>query len=350
MFMYRYFSPRYPPLLLTAKPGLLVAAIVALLLIFGCGEENIDNPLSGSVNEDGKTEKVVSISTPYYPMTLGNRWVYRNPDGSEWTREVAESQNFGTELYHSFSYQPPIEDNQFDSLGFAEYLAYSDRLDRKINLKDIDDVVWQIILESGGGTPNWALGMTCGKDGDREAVCVSKKDSSQPGILTYLFHSNTSVVWHSKLTPLQFPLVPGDAYQSLNFRLKGKHNTPFYFHAYEAEGVISGKISDAPELVETSVDAFEDCLKIQYEASLTSYKTLEFKDVGVIAMIAPDEYLKTVESDTRAELTNLLTHIKPRLGLQTMWLAPGVGPVKIETPNGIAELIDYEVKAVASGQ
>ena len=29
-----------------------------------------------------------------------------------------------------------------------------------------------------------------------------------------------------------------------------------------------------------------------------------------------------------------------------MWLAPGVGPVKIETPNGIAELIDYGIKPV----
>ena len=36
--------------------------------------------------------------------------------------------------------------------------------------------------------------------------------------------------------------------------------------------------------------------------------------------------------------------------LGAVWLAPGVGPVKIETLNGIAELIDYEVKAVASSQ
>ena len=36
--------------------------------------------------------------------------------------------------------------------------------------------------------------------------------------------------------------------------------------------------------------------------------------------------------------------IMPELGFETVWLAPGVGPVKIETPNGIAELIDYEKK------
>ena len=27
-----------------------------------------------------------------------------------------------------------------------------------------------------------------------------------------------------------------------------------------------------------------------------------------------------------------------------MWLARGVGPVKIETPDGMAELIDYDIK------
>jgi hypothetical protein len=38
------------------------------------------------------------------------------------------------------------------------------------------------------------------------------------------------------------------------------------------------------------------------------------------------------------------TKLCTKLGLQTVWLAPGVGPVKIETPHGIAELIDYEIK------
>ena len=51
-----------------------------------------------------------------------------------------------------------------------------------------------------------------------------------------------------------------------------------------------------------------------------------------------------IESDIHVELTDLLMAIMPELGFETVWLAPGVGPVKIETPNGIAELIDYEIK------
>ena len=51
-----------------------------------------------------------------------------------------------------------------------------------------------------------------------------------------------------------------------------------------------------------------------------------------------------IESDIHIELTDLLMAIMPELGFETVWLAPGVGPVKIETPNGITELIDYEKK------
>lgn len=59
-------------------------------------------------------------------------------------------------------------------------------------------------------------------------------------------------------------------------------------------------------------------------------------------------YLETVESEIRKELTDLSLHLTPKLELQTVWLAPGVGPVKIETLHGYAELIDYEIKAVTS--
>ena len=108
--------------------------------------------------------------------------------------------------------------------------------------------------------------------------------------------------------------------------------------------MILGKISDERELVETSAGAFEDCLKIQYEAKQPSYETDEFSVVREIDTVFQDAKLKAVESEIREELTDLLTHLMPKLGLRTVWLAPGVGPVKIETPNGIAELIDYDIK------
>ena len=116
------------------------------------------------------------------------------------------------------------------------------------------------------------------------------------------------------------------------------------------KGGILGKISDDRESVQTPAGAFEDCLKIQYEAKQTSFTTVESRDVLLNLDPMPDRERKSMESAFREELTDLLTYLMPKLGLQTVWLAPGVGAVKIETPNGIAELIDYEIKAVASGQ
>ena len=303
----------------------LVPAFAYILLLFGCGaEETVNTPLA----ENGATDITSApTSSPYFPIALGNRWTYRDPDGSEWSRQVAESEVFDAERYHSFSYEPPIE---LDSIGSAEYLAYFDRLVRRTNLKDIDDAVWETIVESGGGTKNWSLGMSCFQRPGRKPWCVPKKNIFKPGILAYLYRANTSVVWHSKLTLLRYPLFPSQTYKALDLRLRGRNAvTSSYFHAYEAEGVILARVGDDWESVEVPAGVFNECLKIQYEAKLASYKTVEFEDIGRLPMIAPEAHLEAMESVTREELTDLLMHLMPKLGLQTVWLAPGVGPIKI---------------------
>ena len=344
MCIHRFFKRQFPLRCGAGEVGFLPF----ILLVSGCGEEAMDNPLGGSVNEEGKTEKVVPISTTYYPMTIGSRWVYRYADGTEWAREVTETNNYGDNLYHFFSSDPPLQDTQIESLKSPVYVAFLDRLDRRIVHNDINAAIREIIVDSGGETPNWALGMRCSKRGHQKAVCVSKKDRSTPGILTYLYRYNASVTSHSRLTLFPFPLVPGETYNALDLRMKGSYDRPFYIHDFEAEVVILGKIGDDRELVEVSAGEFEDCFKIQYEAKLTSYRTVEFRDIE--RMISPEVYLETIESEIRKELTDLSMHLTTKLELQTVWLAPGMGPVKIETPKGIAELIDYEIKSVASSQ
>ena len=316
----------------------VVAFLFGALLISGCGEEPVDIPIVESVRDE-KPISDVPMSNPYYPMTVGSRWTYRNPDNSEWSREVTESQKFDTELYHSFSYDPPIQDSQLAPLGSAEYSTYGDRLVRTMNLKDINDVVWQIILESGGENPKWRAGVAC-HNGQCKLV---KSILDPPEILTLLFNANTRVTWHSKLTPLRFPLFPNQTYTALKLRLSGRSDKSFSIHAYEAEAMIVGEIGYDRELVEAPAGAFENCLKIQYEAKLTSFTTVEFRDAVWPHIEPPPGELKIIESTLRDELTDLLTYLMPKLGLQTMWLAPGVGPVKIETPDGIAELIDYHI-------
>ena len=166
-----------------------------------------------------------------------------------------------------------------------------------------------------------------------------------------LFKTNPHVASLSKLTPLRFPLLPNQSYTALELRLRSKSVVLDILWEFYADTTIVAAIGNAPELVETPAGTFQDCLKIQYEAGPISINTLQFVDVSVGFPVEPTpEELEAFELTFRDELTDLLAYLMPKLGLQTVWLAPGVGPVKIETPNGIAELIDYNIKAVASSQ
>ena len=314
----------------------LATALFAILLISGCGgEETADKPMVEAIGDEKRNEPVPT-STIYYPMTVGSRWVYRNPDGSEWAREVTETEQFGSNLYHFFSYNPPIQDNQLKCIESAVYATFRDRLILRGNSNDINDAVWQTIRESGSVSHHsWSLGHTF-RDG------VWRRKQKYLDSLVYLYFYRATVDWHSEFALLRFPLVPGQTYKSLNLRLSGRNEGGTHNHAFEAEGVILGKVGDGRELVETPAGAFEDCLKIQYEAKQPALETKEFRNHG--GLPAQGKSLKLVESDIRGELTDLLMYLMPMLGFETEWLAPGVGPVKIETPNGIAELIDYEIE------
>ena len=174
------------------------------------------------------------------------------------------------------------------------------------------------------------------------------------GVLAYLHNSNPRVLSRSGPVLLSLPPDFHPRGKALHITLHGtdKTNPLSFIHSYEAKIRISVQ-SSYEGVVETPMGLFEDCLKIQYDADLPSIETQEFK-IGEWNLLTPGNVLRALvehlENELRKELASLLTELMPRLHLQTMWLAPGVGPVKIETPNGIAELIDYEVKAVASGQ
>ena len=314
----------------------IVAVFACILPLLGCGaEETVNSPIGT------RDITIVPTSSQYFPITFGNRWVYRNPDGSEWSREVAESEVFDAERYHSFSYEPLIE---LDSIGSAEYLTYVDRFVRRMNLSEINDIVWEVILESSDGPTRWPFGMTCGQAPEQEAVCETDKNLFRPRIMTLLYRAKSKVVWHSKLALFRHPLLPSQTYNALEFRLTGRGETS-YIYDFKTEGTILGRTGDDWESVETRAGSFEKCLKIQYEAKLKSFTLNEFRDSSPLG---DDTFLdaarEVIESELLEELNDLLTYSMPKLGLHTIWLAPGVGPVKIATPNGIAELIDYDIK------
>ena len=347
MSIHSFFNRQFP--LRSRTRG--VAFFCFILLMYGCGgEESVDKPIVEAVGDE-KPINDVPIAIPYYPMTVGNRWVYRNPDGAEWAREVIETKNVDAGSYHDgvvsyclFSYNPSIEDKHSDFFKTPTYLVTDTHLGLLVTDNHINDAIWQTIQESRGENSS-----------GRKQIYTNGEWSThkQDGVLVYLHNSTPKVASRSDLVLLSFPFDPIYKGRALHMILRGidKTHPPSYVHSYEAKVKIS--IGSSYEgSVATPMGLFEDCVKIQYDGDLSSVETQEF-EIGKWNWITPKNLLrvlvKHLEDELRNELTILLRELMPRLHLQTMWLAPGVGPVKIVTPDGIAELIDYEVKAVASG-
>ena len=319
---------------------LIVPALVYLLLLFGCGaDETVNSPLTNTpLAENGATDVAPApASSPYYPIALGNRWTYRNPDGSEWSREVAKLEILESERYHSFSYEPPIK---LDSIGSAEYITYPYRLVRQIAVANYNDTFWQLIIDSGGKTQQWRIGMNC----IDKCEITNPTGIFLPQILHMLYQARPHVSWSGKLTPLRFPLFPKQTHTALHLKLHAKYTLFGHLHEFYTDIIVIAAVGSDRELVETPAGAFQDCLKIQYEADPISIETKQF--LHSEPDIAHGGELDAFELVLHDQVTRLKTLLMPKLGLQTMWLAPGVGPVKIETSNGIAELIDYEIKPV----
>ena len=375
MIKYRCMNSISSLPLLIASYGMQATVILALLFIFGCGDETINAPLGGT----RETEDFVPVSAIYYPMTVGSRWVYRNPDGSEWWREVTETEEVGSHLYHFFSYDSLIGGNQSD---FSETPTYTPtpyvktldgRLIYDITLSHLNAAVQQTISESGRVSPeHWSLGFHCRTVGEiARAECRMRRRESifrdgqwrleiNDDALMCLSKYDARVVWNSELTVLRFPLVPYRRWKAIDVRVSGTWYLPPFWdddglgnnHSFEADVTISG-IAGQPEPVVTPAGAFKDCLKIQYEMTRLSFETTEF---SAAMLFFEQRQLELFEAELRKELTTLFRDALPRMQLGAVWLAPDVGPVKIELADGISELISYDVNTdgdmwhVASGR
>ena len=364
MSIHRLIKRQFP----MRSRGWGVSFLFCILLISGCGgEEAADrNPLVETVG-DATFNTVAPI---YFPMTVGNRWVYRNPDGSEWAREVTRTEEVGSHVFHFFDYDSIIDDDQSDvsenpMYSPSPYVKTLDgRLTYDIKLSDLNDAVLQTIALSGRVPPiHWVINLRCHTD--RRPRCRMRKletivrngrelQEINNDALMYLYRYEAHAVWSSELTVFRFPLVPYRRWKAIDVRVSGTRYIPPFWdrdgvgdtHSFEANVTISGSAGQ-PETIVTPAGAFANCLKIQYETTRLSFETTEFNTGWVVF---EQRKLELLEAELRKELTTLFRDGLPRMQLGAVWLAPGVGPVKIETPNGIAELIDYEIKRVASVQ
>ena len=363
MFMNRYINLESPLALPATTWGVQAAAILVLLFIIGCGDETINAPLG----ETRETEDPASVSSIFYPMTVGSRWVYRSPDGAEWWREVTEIEEVGSHVYHFFGYGPRMGDNQSDFAGTSRnspspYVKTLDgRLTYGIKMSVLNDAVQQSIFDSGRVPPSqWSLGVRCRTEGERAvAECRMKRTESifrdgqwrteiNDDALMCLSKYDARVVWNNELTALRFPLVPYRRWKAIDVRMSGTWYVPPFWdvdgvgdlHSFETDVTISG-IAGQPESVVTPAGTFEDCIKIRYEMTRLSFETTEYTSAP---LVFEQRKLELYETELRKELTTLFRDGLPRMQLGAVWLAPGVGPVRIERADGISELISFDVK------
>ena len=62
--------------------------LCAIFILFGCGSDETPAPVEEMPN--------------YFPDAIGSRWIYRNSDGSQWTREVSGEANIEGKDYRIF--------------------------------------------------------------------------------------------------------------------------------------------------------------------------------------------------------------------------------------------------------
>ena len=281
------------------------AFFLVTLLLSGCADESINNPVAEKPVEDSKTDDIVPISANYFPMTVGSRWVYRNNDGSEWTREVTESEDVGSRSYYSFIYNPPIEDNQFVFFRAPSYIVTLDSVVLKVNISDINDAIWDTILQSNDNLPGWTWVQKF-QNGEWQ----TRKEG-----LAFLHNYKASGVLRSDSGYLfRLPLVPGQTWEMLNVRLSGSSEMAFMRHSFEADVEILGIVGDRHS-VPTPAGFFEDCLNIRYEAKPPSVRTKEFADGAEAPEFVKEKRRKHLEAEIRNELTTLLTHLMPNIGV-----------------------------------
>ena len=247
---------------------LISLMLCAIVILFGCGSDETPTPIEEQTPPN------------YFPDAVGSRWVYRNADGSEWTREITDGYSAEAGDYQRFIYTQLDAEDEFDYLKpnafrIAQnrvFFAIGEKVDRYIQ----DDLPALVQDEFAG-----------------LEIDVAIEPTSHPDFVFFQFPLSPNIEWDAFRTKVNGSLVLQDL-----FLLQ----LPF-----EAHVSIKGKVvAESP--LETPAGSFEQTYQIEYEIEFTH--TL-FPEAEVVRQ------------------------------RQTVWFVPHVGIVKIEDERGIKELVRY---------
>ncbi len=246
---------------------LISLILCAILILSGCGADETSAPIADQMPN-------------YFPDTVGSRWIYRNPDGSEWTREVVDPSTLQTDDYQVFSYTPKPSETELDYL--------------KPDAVRVTDS--QVLFSIGEKIDRYV----------RNELPASVQDEFEGLELDIAVEPTT----HPEFVFFQLPLTLNLQWDAFRTNVSGSiilQNLVLLQIPFEVEVKVKGEVVAVGPL-ETPAGNFEETYQIAYQTEIT----------------------QRLFSETET--------VQQR---QTAWFAPYVGIVKLEDAGGVTELMTY---------
>ena len=241
--------------------------LCGVLMLAGCGADETPAPIAQQMPN-------------YFPNAVGSRWVYRNADGAEWSREVNDGNSIHGAGFQVFTYTPPVPETEFDYLTPDAWRVTDS----------------QVLFVIGEKIDRYV----------KNELRASVADEFAGLELDIAIEAIT----HPEFVFFQLPLTVNSEWDVLRTTVNGSivlQNLALLQFPFEVHVSAKGEVV-AVGALETPAGRFEETYQIEYQTEITQ--------------------VLFSETETTAQR-------------QTVWFAPHVGIVKIEDERGVTELIAY---------
>lgn len=265
-------------------------------------------------------------ATKYFPTSEGSFWVYEDQDGNEFKRTSIKKVIVGDEIYHAFEYEPTIDDwGKYNYLlqpylyqVGEEWITFfvADEIENAVKStlsKRLDEIDAELRQKYTEQLPS---GITI--DFNRTI-----KPTAQDVLYLFPISINSKQNW--MVTQVSVKV-------DISMDIKGAQiNIPNENKLFSMTMNVSetGKFLER-ESVETDSETYENCLKIEFRTKTSS------------------------TTNATSENKQLLPTQTPKDKITTLWLAPNVGIVKLESTKENSKEVNtvvlkrYEIKTAES--
>lgn len=249
------------------KMRLVSLVLCGAFILLGCGSDETPAPVARQMPN-------------YFPDTVGSRWVYQNPDGSEGSRAVTDGNSIDGEGFHGFVYTPPVAETELALLKPDVFRVMDNQVLFGIGEK-INRYIQNVL-------PTWVADEFAGLELD-----IAIESSIPPEFVFCQLPLTVNFQWDAFRTDVNGSIV--------------LQNLVLLQFPFEVQVSVKGEVVAVGSL-ETPAGSFEETYQIAYKTEITQ---------------------------------TLFSEAETMQRRETVWFAPHVGIVKFEDESGVTELIAY---------